>query len=266
MNLSPAKLQIIMIWFLTNFKLNLTIIFINFMKEKQQEASSRKALSYYIFYPLLLVFFMWFVFWIEDTFYLNFTHYGIFPKRISGLRGIIFSPFIHGGFKHIFNNTIPLFVLTVFLFYHYRRIAWRILFWGVLLTGLLTWIIGRPSYHIGMSGIIYMLVSFLFFSGIFIGYYRLIAVSLIVVFLYGSLVWFMFPIVNHMSWEGHLSGFVTGLFLAVIYSKKLKKYYPVKKSVKIYPEDADFLSHFDENGNFIEMTDENTQNNETLGE
>ncbi len=225
-----------------------------------------KKLSYYIFYPLLIVFLMWLIFWIEDTFHFNFNHLGIYPKRWSGLQGIVLSPFIHSGFKHIFNNSIPLFILLSFLFYHYRRIAWRVLFWGGLLTGLFTWIIGRPSYHIGMSGINYMLISFLFFSGVLVGYYRLIAVSLIVVFLYGSLIWFMFPIVKHMSWEGHLSGFISGLLLAVIYSRQLKKYYQNKKMVQIYPEDEDFLKHFDDNGNFIEMTEQNTQKNETLKE
>ncbi len=225
---------------------------------------SDKKVAYYIFYPLLFVFLMWLVFWIEETFHLNFNTYGIYPQKISGLKGILFSPFIHANFSHIFNNSIPLFILTAFLFYHYRRIAWQVLFWGVLLTGISTWLIGRPSYHIGMSGINYMLISFLFFTGVFIGYYRLIAVSLIIVFLYGSLVWFMFPIVAHMSWEGHLSGFMVGLLLAFIYSKKLKIAYRDKKKVKIYPEDEGFLKHFDENGNFIEIPEENPQNNETL--
>ncbi len=226
--------------------------------------NSDKKLSYYIFYPLLLVFLMWLVFWIEDTFHLNFNRYGIYPHKWSGLRGIVLAPFIHSGFGHIFNNSIPLFVLTSFLFYHYRRIAWQILFWGFLLTGFLTWLIGRPSYHIGMSGINYLLISFLFFTGVLVGYYRLVAVSLIIVFLYGSLIWFMFPLVAQMSWEGHLSGFITGLFLAIIYSKRLKKHYQNKKYVKIYPEDEVFLKHFDENGNFIEKLEENPQKNETL--
>jgi len=233
------------------------------MKRNKNKISDKKV-AYYIFYPLLFVFLMWLVFWIEETFHLNFNAYGIYPQKISGLKGILFSPFIHANFSHIFNNSIPLFILTAFLFYHYRRIAWRVLFWGVLLTGISTWIIGRPSYHIGMSGINYMLISFLFFTGVFVGYYRLIAVSLIIVFLYGSLVWFMFPIVEHMSWEGHLSGFIVGLLLAFIYSKKLKIVYHDKKQVKIYPEDEGFLKHFDKNGNFIEIPKENPQNNETL--
>ena len=223
-----------------------------------------QGLSYYLFYPLLLVFFIWLIFWIEDTFHVNFNHLGIYPHKISGLKGIFLSPFIHADFFHILHNSLPLFVLTAFLFYHYRSVAWKVLFFGLLLTGLGTWLIGRSSYHIGMSGINYMLIAFLFFTGVFIGYYRLIAVSLIIVFLYGGLIWFMFPIVDHMSWEGHLSGFLSGLLLAKIYSQKLKKQYKNKKMVKIRPEDEAFLKHFDENGNFIEIMEENNKNDETL--
>ena len=89
------------------------------------------------------------------------------------------------------------------------------------------------------------------------------AVSMIVVFLYGSLIWFMFPLETHMSWEGHLSGFISGLILALIYAKKLKKHYPKRNIVKIRPEEEAFLKHFDENGNFIEFSEENKPKDET---
>jgi membrane associated rhomboid family serine protease len=214
-----------------------------------------KKLSFYIFYPLLFVFFIWLVYWIEITFDFKFTKYGIFPKKLSGLKGIIFSPFIHGDFLHIVHNSLPLFILSAFLFYHYQRVAWRILFMGWLLTGIGTWILGRESYHIGISGINYMLISFLFFAGVIIKYYRLMALSLIIVFLYGSLIWLMFPIVDRISWEGHLSGFISGLILAFVYGKKLKPIYEDEKKVKIYPGDENFLKHFDEKGNFIENND-----------
>jgi membrane associated rhomboid family serine protease len=227
------------------------------------QTANSKNLSYYIFYPLLFVFIIWLVYWIGETFHLHFTRYGIYPHKIQGLKGIVFSPLIHADFFHILHNTLPLFILSSFLFYHYRRIAWKILFWGWFLTGLGTWLFGRESYHIGISGINYMLISFLFFAGVMIGYYRLMALSLIIVFLYGSLVWFMFPIVERMSWEGHLSGFVSGLILAFFYAKKLKNVYRDEKTVKIYPDDELFLKHFDENGNFIENIEQNSQNDET---
>ena len=223
-----------------------------------------EKLSYYIFYPLLFVFVIWLVYWVDDTFRLHFFRYGIYPLSWSGLKGILFAPLIHADFFHILHNTLPLFVLTSFLFYHYRRVAWKILFWGWLLTGIGTWLFGRASYHIGISGINYMLVSFLFFSGIIIGYYRLIALSLIIVFLYGSLIWFMFPIVERISWEGHLSGFISGLILAFILGKNLKNAYADKKIVKIHPEDEEFLKHFDENGNFIENVEQNSKKDKTF--
>ena len=215
--------------------------------------SSHKGLSYYLLYPLLLVFLIWIVFWVEDTFHYNFTKYGIYPLKLSGLKGIVFSPLIHANISHILHNTLPLFIASSFLFYHYRSVSWRVLIYGWLLTGMGTWLLGRSSYHIGISGINNMLISFLFFSGIIIGYYRLIAVSMIVVFLYGSIVWLMFPIIDYISWEGHLSGFLSGLLLAIFYAIRIKQFYPDKNNVKINPEDSDFLRQFDENGNFIEF-------------
>src|SRR5690554_5066683 len=115
-------------------------------------------------YPLLFVVVLWIVFWIESRFGLNLNVYGVYPRELKGLQGVLFSPFIHGSLKHLFNNSIPLFVLTAALFYFYRNIRWKVLVYGFLLTGFATWLIGRPSLHIGASGIVYMLASFLFFK------------------------------------------------------------------------------------------------------
>lgn len=169
--------------------------------------------------PLYFVLFLWIVFWIEGNYNLYFTKYGLYPKTLKGLRGIVFSPFIHSGVKHLFNNSIPLFILMTSLFYFYRKIAFKVLIYGVLLSGLLTWFIARPAYHIGASGIVYLLFSFILFSGMIRKYYRLIAVSLIVIFLYGSMIWYILPIKDGISWEGHLSGFLVGILLAIIYRK-----------------------------------------------
>ena len=169
--------------------------------------------------PLYFVLFLWIVFWVEGNYNLYLTKYGLYPQRLEGLRGILFSPFIHSGVKHLFNNSIPLFILMTSLFYFYRKIAFKVLIYGVLLSGLLTWIIGRPSYHIGASGIVYLLFSFILFSGMIRKYYRLIAVSLIVIFLYGGMIWYIFPIKEGVSWEGHLSGFLVGILFAVMYRK-----------------------------------------------
>ncbi len=210
-----------------------------------------------IAYPLFFVLLIWLVFWFEIRFGFVFNSYGVHPGKLLGLRGVIFSPFIHSGIDHLYSNTIPLFVLSVALFYFYRKIAWKVVIFGILLSGLLTWTIGRPANHIGASGLIYVLVSFTFFKGIFAKHYRLIALSLIVVFLYGSMIWGTLPIEDGISWEGHLSGMITGLLFAVIFRKEIAKPKKYVWEEEHYNEDDDeFMKHFDEDGNFIERIDE----------
>jgi len=216
-------------------------------------------------YPIVFVLSIWLVFWFEIRFGFDFTNFGIYPRTLSGLKGILFSPFIHSGIEHLYHNTIPLFVLSSALFYFYKPIAWKVLGYGLLLTGLLTWCIGRPAFHIGASSLIYVLVSFTFFKGIFAKHFRLIALSLLVVFLYGSMVWYVVPIKEGMSWEGHLSGLITGILFALIFRKEIAKPKKYIWEHEDYNEDNDeFLKHFDEDGNFIEKKndkpeDENTQ-------
>jgi membrane associated rhomboid family serine protease len=219
------------------------------MKTKEEFQFSNNVVLVPIFFVLLI----WFVFWIEIRFGLNFTKFGIYPQTFKGLRGILFSPFIHSGISHLYHNTIPLFVLTASIFYFYKPIAWKILLFGILLSGFITWSIGRPSYHIGASGLIYVLVSFIFFKGVLAKHYRLIALSLLVIFLYGSMIWYVLPIKEGVSWEGHTAGLITGMLFAFIFKKEIarpKKYVWEEEGFK---EDEDpFLKHFDENGNFIE--------------
>ncbi len=207
--------------------------------------------------PVALVLLLWLVFWFEIRFGYDFTNYGIFPQKLFGLRGVIFSPFIHSGIEHLYHNTIPLFVLTAALFYFYRQMAWKILVLGILLSGFMTWCIGRPAYHIGASGLIYVLVSFLFFKGIFAKHYRLIALSLLVIFLYGGMIWYIMPIKDGVSWEGHLSGLIVGLLFAFIFKKHLAKPQAYHwEQPQFNDADDPFLKHFDENGNFIESLPE----------
>ena len=204
--------------------------------------------------PLYSVLFLWLVYWFEVKFGHNFNTYGVAPRTIVGLRGIVFSPFIHSGLQHLFNNSVPLFVLLISLFYFYRDIALKIVFYGLLLSGLLTWIIARPSYHIGASGMVYLLFSFIFFSGIIRKYNRLIAVSLMVIFLYGGMIWYLFPIKEEISWEGHLSGFLVGLLFAILY----RNYGPQKMTYIWEEEDyVDEVDIFlDADGNFIDLSEE----------
>lgn len=206
-----------------------------------------------IAYPVLFVLIIWLVFWFEVRFGFNFSKYGVYPQTLKGLRGVVLSPFIHGDIQHIYHNTIPLFVLSTALFYFYRPITWKVLVFGILFSGFLTWCIGRPSYHIGASGLIYVLVSFTFFKGVFAKHYRLIALSLLVIFLYGSMIWYAIPLEKGISWEGHLSGLIVGLLFALFFRKEIAKPKKYAWERDDYNEENDpFLKHFDENGNFIE--------------
>ena len=206
-----------------------------------------------ILLPLLSVLAIWTVYWYEIRFQVNLNQYGIYPRSLKGLRGIIFSPFLHGSVDHLYNNTIPIAMLIAALVYFYRKIAFKVLLFGILFSGFITWLIARPSYHIGASGLIYVLATFIFFKGIFSKYYRLVALSLIVVFIYGGLLWYIFPLKEGISWEGHLGGFITGLVLAVSLRTSLPQPRKYDWEKEDYNEDNDeFLRHFDEDGNFIE--------------
>ena len=180
-------------------------------------AVERFYISLYI--PVLLIVGSWLVFALDQSLDLDLFYWGIYPRELSGLKGIIFSPFIHGSLKHIIANSIPVFVLSTGLFYFYRDLAFKVLIYSILISNLLVWGMARPSYHIGASGLIYSLAGFLFLSGVIRRHAGLMALSLIVVFQYGSLVWGIFPLEEKVSWEGHLMGLVVGFLLAWIFRK-----------------------------------------------
>jgi membrane associated rhomboid family serine protease len=168
--------------------------------------------------PSVFIFFMWLVKIVEILFGIDFTFLGIYPLSVKGLPGIILSPFVHEGFRHLFNNTLPLFFLSIALFYLYSEVALRVFLLTWIFSGILVWIAGREAWHIGASGLVYGLASFLFFSGIIRRYFRLVALSLLIVFLYGSMVWGIFPdVYKSVSWEAHMLGFFSGVMLAIWY-------------------------------------------------
>jgi len=215
-------------------------VIFNGMKTNNSIQFSNKIITL----PLLFVFTIWFIYWVEIYFGLNFVKFGVLPRKLTGLKGVLFSPFIHSGISHLFNNSIPLAVLLSALMYFYQKVYLNILLIGGVLTGLLTWIIAREAYHIGASGIVYLLFSFIFFSGIIKKQFQLVAVSLIVIFLFVSMIWYVLPIKEGISWEGHLSGFVVGLVFALIFRNKGI----VKEEFQFTKTEFDLL--FDEDGNY----------------
>ena len=177
------------------------------------------------FYPLLFTALMWLVFFLEQGAARTFVRWGVLPRELSGLPGLVCSVFIHGDLGHIVSNTLPILVLGTLHFYFYKRIALQSFLWIWLVSGLWLWIGGRnsaahPQYHIGASTLVYGLAFFLFFSGVFRRHVPLMVVSALVVFLYGSLVWGMFPLQQAISWEGHLFGAVAGLLVAFSYRRE----------------------------------------------
>ncbi len=170
---------------------------------------------------------MWLVKLIELQFDFSFIKYGVLPQTSKGLKGILLSPFIHKDLSHLINNSYPVLVLGGFLFSVYRKIALQIFVWLFFISGFWLWVIGRPSFHIGASGIIYALASFLFVSGVIRKNPRLAAISCVIIFLYGSMIWGILPTKGSVSWEGHLSGFIAGILVAIFYRNdgpKRKKY------------------------------------------
>ena len=169
--------------------------------------------------PLFLLFILYTLKILEIGMDWDFTHLGVYPMKKRGVFGIFAHPLVHSSPKHLFANTLPLFFLSWCLFYFYRHIASYILFALWVGCGALTFLIGKPGWHIGASGIIYGLAFFLFFSGILRKHTPLIALSLLITFLYGGLVWNMFPqfAKTTTSWEGHLSGAIAGTLCAVCF-------------------------------------------------
>ena len=198
-----------------------------------------------IAYPLLLILLMWSIFLLDHTLHLDLYKLGVKPQTWEGLKGIFFMPFIHSqkDLTHITNNSIPTFVLLSSLIYYYRKIALWVVLTIWLGSGFLLWNIAEStgSYHIGISGVIYGLFSFLFVSGIFRKHTPMWAISLFVIFLYGSLIWGIFPTDKPISWEGHLFGLIVGVLVAIATRNKgpkAKKYrYEIEKEMGIDPPD-----------------------------
>lgn len=178
----------------------------------------RKNLTSLKFSAIILII-IWSVKIFEIVFDYDFTEYGVLPRKFNGLIGILFSPLIHSDVNHLLSNSLPVIILCLLIFNFYSQIAKKILIYLYFISGLWLWCIGRDSFHIGASGLIYAMASFLFFSGILRKNSQLSAVALLVIFIYGGLFWGLFPIHKNISWEGHLTGFIAGILVSFIFRK-----------------------------------------------
>lgn len=204
-------------------------------------------------FPFLFILLIWGVYYLDWYYFLDWKSLGILPRQWSGLKGILFSPLLHGSIEHLWSNTTAMALLLPLMIFYYRKNWLRIFFWGWFFSGLGTWLIADRGIHIGASGIIYVLVAYLFFSGLLSKHYRLMAISFVVVLLYGGAVWFMFPEMKEgISWQGHLAGFLTGSVLAFVLD--LPNYAPRYRyewQDPNFDEQSDpFIRQFDKNGQF----------------
>lgn len=193
-------------------------------KRMKKEAQENKLLKSELFrsaaIPILFVLVLWIIEMGAEWSGVRMIKLGIHPLTLEGLTGIITSPFIHGDIDHLLSNTAPLLIVGTGIIFFYKELAYKVFAYVWLMTGVWVWLFARPDWHIGASGLIYGLVCFLFFSGLLRKDTRLMAVSLLVTFLYGSLVWGILPIDQTISWESHLFGSVAGIYCAIYFRKE----------------------------------------------
>ena len=187
----------------------------DYLSSRRAQANFRLALRISLYFVGLL----WAIWLVDAAFGLELARFGLRPGDIAGLAGIITAPLLHGGAGHLFNNSIPMLVAMTAALFLYPNAALRAIPMIWIGSGIAGWIIGRPSLHIGASGLLYGLLAFVFVGGVLRRDARSVAVSLMVWFLYGTLIWGVLPIRPNMSWELHLAGGVCGVLLAWLYRR-----------------------------------------------
>ena len=187
---------------------------------KEEEEDKHPDLLSTAIIPGLFILVLLVIKYLSIKFQINFLP-GIQPHTAKGLWGILSYPLLHKDMEHLFSNAVPLFLLGMMMVYFYRQLSFKVFVIIYFLSGIGTWLIGREnSIHIGASGIVNGLVTFLFVSGILRKDNRLMALSLLVIFLYGSIVWGMIPLPLDISWEAHLSGGIAGVCCAFLYKNQ----------------------------------------------
>lgn len=163
--------------------------------------------------------FLWIIWFCDVMFSLDLYRFGVYPRETHGLKGVLLGPLIHGSFEHLFANTLPLFILGTGFLYTYpksARIGFPVIFLG---SGLSVWLLARESYHFGASGLTHGLMFFLFVAGVLRRDRQSIALSMLVFFLYGGMIWSIFPQEPGISFESHFFGAMIGLALAIFLRK-----------------------------------------------
>lgn len=163
---------------------------------------------------VIFVAILWLVQWLITALDLGPEIFGVRPRQLAGIIGIVSAPLVHGDFAHLLSNSLPLIVAGTTMLYLYPRSSLRVLPAVYFGPGAAVWLLAAGSSHIGASGIVYGLVSYIFVAGLIRKDRRAIAASLLVSFMYGALVWGVLPIKRGISWETHLAAAIIGVALA----------------------------------------------------
>jgi len=214
---------------------------------EEQYETEKLTSAHALFVSVVLVAGLWLLKLAEFEYSLDFSRWGLVPRSLEGLKGILFSPLIHGNFEHLAANTFPLLVLSFSLFYFYRKSSYAIFVLIYLCSGIFVWLGGREAIHIGASGLIYGLAAFLFLGGVLSHHTGLLTISLIVALLYGGLFWGIFPLKPEISWESHLWGAISGFGLAYLFRHDAPAVrVPVEEDEEDDPADAEWMQGHEE--------------------
>jgi len=184
----------------------------------REAITAESDLFVYSFLPgILFVALLWLISLLSYLTDANLVWLGVLPRSFFGLIGVLTAPLIHDGLVHLLSNSFPLVLLSGFILYMHRPVAVRVLLLIYVLSGLLTWFIGRQNYHVGASGVVYGMAGYLLFNGFLRRNRGAMAVSLAVLFLYSGLFYGLFPTEERISWEGHIAGILSGLIAAILY-------------------------------------------------
>jgi len=175
-------------------------------------------------FPIGFVALLWVIHAMQVFLNTNLIKLGVFPGKIEGLPGILTSPLIHGSWDHLFYNSLSFLILGAIIFWFYPKIALQSFVWLYLLSGLGVWLFAQPnSFHIGASGLVYGMVSLVFWNGVFRRNLKATVLALIVLVLYAGYFGGIVPGKEGISWESHLLGAIAGIGLAWFYKKDIEE-------------------------------------------
>ena len=170
-----------------------------------------------LLFPTCVVVMMWLVKIFEVVNGSKLTRWGIFPRDWDGVVGIIAAPFIHSDWQHLMSNSLPMFMLIGIVMVFYKRVAIPSILIITIFTGFTVWLFARESYHVGASGVVYGLVAFLAWTGVFRRNLKSIILSLAILVMYGGYFHGIVPTKEGVSWESHLFGGLVGIFTAFLF-------------------------------------------------